>query len=112
LTDDRIPTEVWVMAHIRRCSVEGMPAVVVRRGEAKGGSVLLKLFQPDAGCRVLSQMRDLDGRLDWYPAHKEDFIAEAEADAYIARAVARDPDLWVVEVETRDGRHPFEDIGF
>ncbi len=99
------------MAQIRRCSVEGMPAVVVRRGEARGGTVLLKLYQPDSGCRLLSQIRDLDGKLGWFPAHKEDFIAEAEADAHIARAIARDPDLWVVEVETRDGRHPFEDLG-
>ncbi len=110
MTDDRLPTHVWVMAHIRRCSVEGIPAVVVHKGEASGGTVLLKLYQPDAGCRVLAQMRDLDGRLGWYPAHKEDFIAEAEADAHIDRAVARDPDLWVVEVETQDGRHPFEDL--
>lgn len=110
MTDDRLPTHVWVMAQIRRCSVEGIPAVVVHRGEANGGTVLLKLYQPDSGCRVLTQMRDLDGRLDWYPAHKEDFIAEAAADAHIDRAVARDPDLWVVEVVTRDGRHPFEDL--
>ncbi len=99
------------MAQIRRCSVESIPAVVVRRGEAKGGTVLLKIYQPDSGCRLLSQMRDLDGKLDWFPAHKEDFIAEADADARIARAIERDPDLWVVEVETRDGRHPFEEFG-
>ncbi len=110
MADDRLPTDVWVMAHIRRCSVEGIPAVVVRKGEAKGGTVLLIVFQRDSGCRVLAQMRDLDGRLGWYPAHKEDFIAEPEADAYVSRAVARDPDLWVVEVETRDGRHPFEEL--
>ena len=110
MTDDRLATDLWLTAHLRRCSVEGVPVVVVHRGEAKGGTVMLKIFQPDAGCRVLAQMRDLDGRLGWYPAHKEDFIAEAEADGYIARAVGRDPDLWVVEVETRDGTHPFEDM--
>lgn len=110
MSDARLPTHVWLMAQVRRCSVEGMPAVVVRRGEAMGGAVMLKVYQPDAGCRLLSQMRDLDGRLGWYPAHKEDFIDERDADARIARAVGRDPDLWVVEVETRDGRNPFEDM--
>ena len=52
-------------------------------------------------------MRDLDGRLAWYPAHKEDTIPESDADERIRRAVERDPDLWVIEIETRDGAHDF-----
>ena len=106
--EDRLPTELWVKAHIRRCNAEAIPAVVVRRGDATGGTVLLKLVQVGIGCRVLSQVRDLEGRLGWLSALGEAPVAEADADAYIARAVARDPDLWVVEIETRDGSHPFE----
>ena len=108
MSDDRLPTEVWVKAHIRRCSAEGVPATVARRGEAMGGLVILKLNQRDQGCRVLSQSRDLEGRLAWLPGLKGELVAEDEAEAYIARAVARDPDLWVVEIEHRDGWHPFE----
>ena len=108
VSDDRLKAEVWIMAHVRRCSAEAIPAVVVRKGDARGGTLVLKLNQFDLGCRVLSQAVDIDGKLGWLAAFSGDLVAEAEADAYVARAVARDPDLWVVEIEHEDGWHPFE----
>jgi hypothetical protein len=108
LSDDRLRTEIWVMAHIRRCSGDGIPATVVRRGDANGGTVVVKLNQLDQGCRVLSQSRDIDGTMGWLGAFDGALVSEAEADAYIGRAVMRDPDIWVVEIEDRNGRHPFE----
>jgi len=108
MNDDRLPTELWIKAHVRRCFVDGIPVTVARKGELTGGMVLLKINQLEHGCRVLTQTRDLDGRLGWLPALDGQLSTEQDADAYIARAVERDPDLWVVEIEDRDGRHPFE----
>jgi hypothetical protein len=108
MTDGRLPTEMWVKAHLRRLSIEGIGAVVVRRGEAMGGSVLLKLNQRDLGCRVLTQARAPDGALGWLAAFEGKAVGETAADAYLARATGRDPDLWVVEIDDRAGRHPFE----
>lgn len=108
MTDDRLPTDFWLKAHIRRLSMEGIPVAVIHRGEAMGGMVMVKLNQLDLGCRVLTQQRGLDGNLGWLAAFENRLVAEAEADAYIARAVKRDPDVWVVEVEDRAGRHLFE----
>lgn len=106
--EERLPSELWIMAHIRRCSAEGVPAVVVRRGDDRGGVLILKLNLLGQGCRILSQATDLDGRLGWLPAFSGEAVDEADADAYIARAVDRDPDVWVVEIEHKDGWHPFE----
>lgn len=108
MTDDRLPTDFWVMAHVRRCNGDGIPAVIVRKGEATSGILLLKLNLLEHGCRVLSQQRDLDGNMGWLAAFDGAPVPETEADAYIARAVSRDPDLWVVEIEDREGRNPFE----
>jgi len=106
--DDRLPTDLWVMGHIRRCNDQGVSAMVLRKGEAKGGTLLLKLNRLDGNCRLLSQARDIDGALGWLAAFQDKAVPEAEADAYIERAVKRDPDIWVIEIEHRDGWHPFE----
>ncbi len=108
MSDDRLPTELWVQAHLRRCFAAAIPAVLARRGEPDRGTVLLKLNQIEAGCRILTQARDLDGRLGWLAALGGQLVPETDADAYIARAVERDPDLWVIEIEDRSGRNPFE----
>jgi hypothetical protein len=108
MTDERLPTELWLKAHMRRLNIEGIPVAVIHRGEAMGGTVLLKLNQLELGCRVLTQARGFDGALGWLAAFQNQLVAEPEADAYIARAVKRDPDLWVLEIEDRAGRHLFE----
>lgn len=106
--EHRLRSEVWIMAHVRRCIAQGLPVAVVRRGEAERGTLILKLNQLERDVRVLSQARDIDGRLGWLAAFEGRAVKEVDADAYIARAIKRDPDLWVVEIEDREGRHPFE----
>ncbi|MGB0625763.1 MAG: DUF1491 family protein [Alphaproteobacteria bacterium] len=110
MTEARLPTDLWVSAGLRRASDENVPIAVVRRGERQSGTVILKLNQLDRGFRILTQTRDLDGRLTWFPALDGAAIPEAEADAYVERTVARDPDVWVIEIEHREGWHPFDTI--
>lgn len=105
MVEARLPTDLWVKAHVKRCSAEGVPVIVARRGDPHSGIVILKLNLLEQGCRVMSQMRDLDGKLGWLEALDGALVPEAEADAYIARQTARDPDLWVIEIEDRLGRH-------
>jgi hypothetical protein len=109
-TDDRLPTHIWVDAHLRRCSVAGIPVTVVNRGERMGGTVMLKIYQAGVGCRLLSQLRDLDGKLSWYSAHADEIIDERTADEQISRTIARDSDLWVIEIESRDGSVPVDGL--
>jgi hypothetical protein len=106
---DRLPTHLWVMAEVRRCGSEGIPVVVARRGERTGGMVLLRVNRLEAGSLLLNEARDIEGgRLGWMAALQGRLVPDAEAQSYIDRAVKRDPDLWVVEIEDRLGRNPFE----
>ena len=51
-SEARLPTEVWVMAQVRRCHAEGRPAFVMRKGEPTGGLVMLKVNRLDGTALV------------------------------------------------------------
>lgn len=98
-----LPTGLWVQAHLARCSSQGIPIVVVRRGDPHRGVVLVKQHLLGQGFRVVAQVRDLDGGLNWETVVGKEPAAEAEADTYIERQTGYDPDLWVIEIEVRPG---------
>lgn len=99
-----LTTSVWVSAQVRLCDRAFMPATVVRRGDPDAGTVLLKLNRFAAGVTVFTQASSMgsDEPL-WSRGTGPSPVTEAEADAYIARQVQRDPDVWVLEIEDRKG---------
>ena len=104
MTEPRLTAEFRVKALIRRGGAVGVQVVLVRRGDATAGSVLLKVNRFGAGVRVLTETRDPQGAAAWMSGTGAAPVSEAVADAYIDRARNRDPDLWVVEVEDPEGK--------
>jgi hypothetical protein len=109
MTEPRLKAKLWVHAAIRQCGVLGIPAMVVASGDADAGAVLVKLNRGAAGCEVFTQVRDGEGRAAWLRATGAEPVDEARADSYIQRQRGYDSDLWVLEVEDREGRLPFLD---
>ncbi len=104
--DARVKAGIWVQAALRLGNAAGRPGAVLRRGDADAGGVLVVL-RGRQGLSVLSQVR-AGSEMSWLRATGPDPVDQAAADAYVARQVGRDPDLWVVELEAPDLLPPFE----
>ncbi len=105
--EPRLKTGLVVQAALRLATQQAIPMVVARRGDADAGAILIKLNRLEHGFVVLAQARSIEGELGWLRATGAEPVDEQAAEAYIARQVNRDPDLWVVEIEDRAGRHLF-----
>ena len=99
-----LPTDVWAGALIRRAELAGAFAMVLRKGDARAGTVLVKVIdRRDRSARLYAEAFRGDGERVWMEPVKAD--DEAALDAYVERQVGRDPDLWLVEIDDAEGRH-------
>lgn len=104
----RLPTALWVEVHLRRLGNDGIPYYILNTGAHSTGTVMLKLNGLENGVRLLVQQRGLDGKMGWMNALRNEISDEKTADDYIKRAISRDPDVWVIEIEERRHFNPFE----
>jgi len=112
----RLKSAIWVAAYLRRRHIDGTLAVVRRRGAEEAGAIFVKIAR-------------LDGTADLYgPAPQSAFTdanpsdraftpclrplpaAEPDVEAYLARQIRYDSDLWIIEVEDRAGRHLLDQV--
>lgn len=105
----KLKAKLFVHAAIRRCGIEAIPVVVARKGDEDAGTVMVKVNRGDRSAEVYTQARDAAGTLGWLKATGPEPVPEDKADAYISRAREVDYDVWVLEVDSRDGRVPFID---
>lgn len=103
----RLRSDFFVSAHLRRCAVEGLDAVLRRRGAAEAGAVFVKVDRLDGSADLLGPAPQ--SLVDDGGARR--FIAlmraapPADVDARLAREGRFDPDYWLVEIDDRAGRH-------
>lgn len=99
----RIKPGFFVRALIRRAEVAGAQGYVLCKGTEEAGAVYIKINRLDGTCTVLSQARAGEGDLVWMRPLGE-ICDEPKAGDYFEKQKRFDPDLWIVEIEDREGR--------
>jgi hypothetical protein len=105
----RLKAGIWVSAYIRRLSAFAIPVAVTRRGDPDAGAIFVKINTLDGFAQVLrpaaSGLAGTDTDRRWSQALSGGRSEEGTADAYLTRQAGFDNDMWIVEVEDRQGRH-------
>lgn len=96
----RLAASLWVAAYLARLGLANIPAYVTGRGDDTAGAVAVKCARLDGTAQLWMREWDFDTDTRHWVAVESG--PEHQVDAAIARQRARDPDLWVIEIESRD----------
>lgn len=105
----RLTAEFWVQAYLTHLRLADIPVFITAKGDATAGAVLVKSNTLDGQAKVFQRSFDLmTGERAWIILAEGD---ERDVDATIEKQKSFDQDLWVIEVEDRDGRHLLDQEG-
>lgn len=109
----RLKAGIWIKAYIRRLASEGVMAVVVRHGDDDAGAIFVRVNRLDGSSLLFGPapagLDEAQSDRPMMPVLNGHAVADAEAEAFLERQRAFDPDLWIVEVEARNGQHFLDD---
>jgi hypothetical protein len=112
----RLKSAIWVAAYVRRCNGEGAFAAVRRRGAEEAGAIFIKLNRLD-GTAELFAPAPQSAFDDARPPDRafsrpfgKDPVPEQKVEDKLAKEARFDPDVWIVEVEDRAGRHFIDNV--
>ncbi len=105
----RLTSDMWVSAYLTRLRLADIPAYVTSKGDPTAGAVVVKVATLDGQACAYQRSFDLmaDARI-WVVLAAG---AEVEVDALLSRQRSRDPDLWLIELEDRQGRTLLDQVG-
>ena len=107
----RLKSALWVAAYLRRCEVEGIYGVVRRRGAEEAGAVFVRISRLDGTSDLYGPAPQsavetgLGADRSFTPSFAAQPVPDVDVEAYLAREVKFDSDVWIVEVDDRDGRN-------
>ena len=104
----RLTSSFWVQAYIKKLNLLGVPAFVVSHGDDTAGAIILKVNKLNGDAVLFERSFSLDKNLNqWSKFESGD---EKELDELLARQLSRDRDLWIVEIESREGDPFLDDV--
>lgn len=102
----RLASHLQIAALKRLTAAEGGFVTIVHKGDAVSGAILILCVEHGRNPLLFEKMPNLAAnavsQADWQPIWSQDIAQKGRSgslDDYLARRIARDSDLWVIELD-------------
>lgn len=100
----RLTSDFWVSAFLRQAALDGLDAVLRRRGAKEAGAIFVKLDRLDGTAALYGPAPQTLAEDDGQRRFQHLLDADPPTiEERVARELRFDSDLWLVEIENRAG---------
>jgi len=110
--EPRLSTSVLVSALMRRAESDGGFAMVLAKGDATAGSVIVILTEKGRKQRILERILQTDGGYLWQQTITQAAENEVEFERFLTRRRKIDPDLWLIELDVASAERFAAEMNF
>ena len=104
----RVTSSLWVSALIRRAEAAGAFAMVLHKGAAEAGAIFVVVNDLGDSVALYGPAPQTDYSMDGPSERQFERVLDAATADDLKQKIERersfDPDIWVVEIEDRQGR--------
>lgn len=104
----RLTSEFWVKAYMARLRIMDIPVFLTSRGDATAGAVLVKVNTLDGNAAAFQRSYNAEGNRIWISLTEG---LDREVEEALAKQRQYDPDIWIIEVEDKQGRSLLDEDG-
>lgn len=101
-----VSSSLWVSALVRRANIAGAFSTIARKGDPERGDVLVRVYAAMGDVKLYGRTFSSDDEQTFTRLPEGNPVStEQDCASYIARRIEYDLDIWIVDIEDRDGRH-------
>jgi hypothetical protein len=97
--EPRLATHMLVSSLIRQMAEQGDFATVLHKGDRTAGALLIMAREKGQSPELFEQFSAIDGSRKWEAVPVQNIETEEQISEYLDRRVARDPDIWILELD-------------
>ena len=110
-----LKSEILINAGIRAAERNYTNAYVTKRGDSEAGAIFVKIDTLDGYAKLFRRNLKYDfinenDVIEWINLYPEKKIQNIEIDKRITKEMEIDSDCWIVEIEDKEGRNPFDNL--